>query len=287
MAKPEGQRACCEGTGAGRPADPSGGPGGEAILEVRDLSCGYGEATIIDRANFSMRAGSFTCIIGANGCGKTTLLKTILGLLRPLGGGAYVRGEVVARMDDRRRARALAYIPQAHRPPFPFKVADVVLMGRTPHVGRFSSVSHADKRAAWDALCLLGIEGLAQAVYTRLSGGQQQLVLIARALAQQPELIVMDEPTASLDFGNQHLVLSRMRDLSREGASVLMVTHDPHHAIFCADSVVVVKDGRIDRVGAPEEIVTGPVLRSIYGVPVDVVEAPLTDGGTSRVCVAL
>ncbi len=259
----------------------------DTILDVRDLSCGYDGATIIDRANFSMRSGSFACIIGANGCGKTTLLKTILGLLRPLGGGAYVRGVAVASMGDRQRARALAYIPQAHRPPFPFKVADVVLMGRTPHVGRFSAVSHADKRAAWDALCLLGIEDLAQSVYTRLSGGQQQLVLIARALAQQPELIVMDEPTASLDFGNQHMVLSRMRELSHEGASVLMVTHDPHHAIYCADTVVVVKGGRVERVGTPGEIITGPVLRGIYGVPVDVVEAPLTDGGTRRVCVAL
>lgn len=286
MAQVDGVRPTAEGA-AGATAATAGAKGAESLLEVRELSCGYGGRALVGGASFAVGRGEFACIIGANGCGKTTLLKTVLGLLPPLAGSVLVHGVPVSAMDERQRARALAYIPQAHRPPFPYSVADVVLMGRTPHVGRFSTVSHNDRRVAWDALCQLGIEGLAECTYTRLSGGQQQLVLIARALAQQPELIVMDEPTASLDFGNQQTVLSRMRDLSRGGASVLMVTHDPHQAIYCADTVIVIKDGGVARIGTPDEVITRATLEEIYGTPVDVVDVPLHGGGTRRVCIPL
>ena len=259
----------------------------EPILSVRNLKCGYRRRVIVEDASFNMMPGEFTCIIGANGCGKTTMLKTILGLLPPMGGGAFVHGREISRLSDVERARTLAYIPQAHTPPFPFSVADVVLMGRTPHIGRFSNVSHEDKRVAWDAMCLLGIEHLAQRTYTKLSGGQQQLALIARALTQQPEIIVMDEPTASLDFGNQQIVLSRMRELSKNGASVLMVTHDPHHALYCADNVVVMKDGHVASVGAPHDIITKAQLESIYGTRIEVEDVRAADGQMHRVCIPL
>ncbi|MDO4590812.1 MAG: ABC transporter ATP-binding protein [Slackia sp.] len=258
----------------------------DAILSVRDLTCGYRRKVIVNNADFELERGRFACIIGTNGCGKTTLLKTILGLLPPMGGAAFVNGRDIARLSDAERARMIAYIPQAHTPPFPFSVADVVLMGRTPHIGRFSSVSHHDKRVAWDALCMLGIEHLAERTYTKLSGGQQQLVLIARALAQQPEVIVMDEPTASLDFGNQQIVLSRMKELSRCGATVLMVTHDPAHAVYCADSVIVVQNGRIAHIGTPEETITKQRMEAIYQTPIHVADVPV-DGRTRRVCIPL
>lgn len=259
----------------------------EELLDVQGLSCGYRRQQIVFDASFSMRRGEFTCIIGANGCGKTTLLKTILGLLPPMGGRALFEGRDIAAMTDRERAQEIAYIPQAHTPPFPFSVSDVVLMGRTPHIGRFSSVSHQDKLVAWNALRTLGIEGLADRTYTKLSGGQRQLVLIARALAQQPKLIVMDEPTASLDFGNQQTVLSRMRELSRAGASILMVTHDPHHAAYCADSVVVMDAGRIKETGTPERIITKDQLEQVYGTPIDVLDVTCSNGKRTRVCVPL
>lgn len=258
-----------------------------SFLDVRALSCGYHRKQIVFDASFSMDAGEFVCIIGANGCGKTTLLKTVLGLLPPMGGQAMLRGRSIASMGDKERARAIAYIPQAHTPPFPFSVADVVLMGRTPHIGRFSSVSHEDKRIAWESLEALGIEHLAPRTYTKLSGGQRQLVLIARALAQQPQLIVMDEPTASLDFGNQQTVLSRMRTLSEAGASILMVTHDPHHATYCADSVVVMEQGRVTEKGAPNEVITKARLQDIYGTAIDVVDVTCENGKKTRVCVPL
>ena len=259
----------------------------QPFLEVLNLTCGYHRKRIVTDASFSMKPGEFVCIIGANGCGKTTLLKTILGLLPPMGGEALLCGKNIAAMSDRERAQAIAYIPQAHTPPFPFSVADVVLMGRTPHIGRFSSVSHADKRIAWNALETLGIEHLAERTYTKLSGGQRQLVLVARALAQQPQLIVMDEPTTSLDFGNQQTVLSRMRELSAAGASVLMVTHDPHHALYCADSVVVMDAGRVAEKGSPADIITKAQLERVYSTPIDVIDVTCSNGRKTRACIPL
>ncbi len=257
------------------------------LLQINKLVCGYYKKEIVHGVSFNMKRGEFTCIIGANGCGKTTLLKTVLGLLPEFSGTVSIDGQLLNKLTDLERARLVAYIPQAHSSTFPFLVSDVVLMGRTPHVGRFSKVSHEDKRAAWDALCAMGIEHLADRTYTRLSGGQQQLVLIARALAQQPKLIVMDEPTASLDFGNQQIVLSRMRELSKQGASVLMVTHDPHHALYCADSVIVMGQGKILKEGTPQETITSSTLETIYETNVDVINVTLTNGSSTRVCVPL
>lgn len=257
------------------------------MLDVHDLHCGYGRKEIVRGVTFSVARGEFVCIIGANGCGKTTLLKNVLGLIRPLSGEVTMEGRSVLHLSDRERAQMFAYIPQAHTPPFPFSVADVVLMGRTPYVGRMSRTTAEDRRIAWKALCLLGIEDLAQRTYTKLSGGQQQLILIARALTQQPDLIIMDEPTASLDFGNQQIVLSRMKDLAQTGVSVLMVTHDPHHAFYCADRVVVMQDGLIVTQGAPRDVMTRTRLEDIYHTRVNVIDVELSTGGHTTVCVPL
>lgn len=261
--------------------------GADDFLRVENLKCGYGKTEIVHGVTFSMGEGEFACIIGANGCGKTTLLKTMLGLLSPLSGSVILQGRDMLSLSERERAQLFAYIPQAHTPPFPFVVADVVLMGRTPHIGRMSKVAFEDRRIAWRAMKLLGIEHLAQRRYTHLSGGQQQLVLIARALTQQPRLIVMDEPTASLDFGNQQLVLSRMKGLVQAGTSVVMVTHDPYHAFYCADEVMVMKAGEMVRRGSPREVMTRECLEEIYSVPVNVVDVALTTGKTTTVCVPL
>lgn len=260
---------------------------GDHLLAVRDLHCGYGRKEIVHGVSFDVARGDFVCVIGANGCGKTTLLKNILGLVRPLSGEVTMEGANVLHLTDRERARMFAYIPQAHTPPFPFSVADVVLMGRTPYVGRMSRTTPEDRRVAWRAMCLLGIDHLAQCTYTKLSGGQQQLILIARALTQQPDLIIMDEPTASLDFGNQQIVLSRMKDLAQTGVSVLMVTHDPHHAFYCANRVIVMKEGSIEIEGEPHEVMTREELESIYRTRVNVIDVELSTGERSTVCVPL
>lgn len=256
------------------------------MLEVRDLHAGYGDKEIVHGVNFTIERGQFVCVIGANGCGKSTLLRNLLGLIQPFSGTVAIDGKDTREMDERERARHFAYIPQAHTPPFPFKVSDVVILGRTPYLnGIATSTSERDHLIAYRALEQLSITHLADAVYTELSGGQQQLVLIARALAQQPDLLVMDEPTASLDFGNQQLVLSCVYDLSRLGMSVLMVTHDPDHALFCSDRVLMMEEGCIIGDGTPAEIITTENLRRIYNTESYVTDVPVAGGEVVRVCV--
>ena len=256
------------------------------MLEVRDLRAGYGDKEIVHGVSFDIPRGQFVCVIGANGCGKSTLLKNLLGLAKPFGGSVHIEGENIDEMDEKQRARHFAYIPQAHTPPFPFKVSDVVILGRTPYLtGIATSVGERDQVIAYRAMQQLSIEHLADKVYTELSGGQQQLVLIARALAQQPDLLVMDEPTASLDFGNQQLVLSCVHGLSRMGMSVLMVTHDPDHALFCSDRVIMMEAGQVIGDGKPEDIITTENLRRIYGTESYVTDVTVASGETVRVCV--
>ena len=260
---------------------------GTPLLKVTDLHAGYDKKEVVHGVDFELQRGEFVCIIGANGCGKTTLLKNILGILKPFQGSVFVDGMDAGKMDEKEHARHFAYIPQIHTPPFPFSVADVVIMGRTPYIGSLSIVSAEDRRIAYDALCQLSIEDMAYETYTQLSGGQQQLVLIARALAQQTDLLIMDEPTASLDFGNQHLVLSRVRKLTEKGSSVLMVTHDPNHAFFIADRVIVMEEGRIVADGVPPEVVTSDTLKRIYNSDVHISQVTDSTGEERYVCVPI
>jgi iron complex transport system ATP-binding protein len=260
---------------------------GAPLLEVCGLRAGYHRKEVVFGIDFTVELGEFVCIIGANGCGKTTALKTILGLLKPFGGTVRVHGKETSGFLEKDLARHFAYIPQVHAPPFPFTVADVVLLGRTPYINRLAVITPEDRAVAWRALCQLHIEHLAERTYTHLSGGQQQLVLIARALTQQPDVLVMDEPTASLDFGNQQTVLSRMRSLVDAGTSVLMVTHDPGHAFYCADRVLVMHEGLLVANGAPTEVITTERMQAIYGTRVQIVTIEVGPGRTESVCIPL
>ena len=255
------------------------------LLQVQDLCSGYGDREIFHQASFTVDAGEFACIIGANGCGKTTMLKCLLGLLPAFSGSVQVDGADTLVLTERERARVFAYIPQAHTPPFPFVVSDVVIMGRTPYINRLARVTAEDRRIAYEAMELLGIQDIAGQTYTELSGGQQQLVLIARALAQQAKVLVMDEPTASLDFGNQHMVLEQMKKLTEGGTAVVMVTHDPNHALFCADKVVVMHQGTVIAQGAPADVVTDACLQTIYHARASIVDVPLASGTVVKTCV--
>ena len=260
------------------------------LLEVTGLRCGYGRKNtveIVHGASLVLDVDEFVCIIGANGCGKTTLLKAVMGLLPAISGEIRVKGVSIASMNERERAQRFAYIPQAHTPPFPFVVADVVLMGRTPYINRLARTTETDRLVAYQALELLGITHLADVAYTRLSGGQQQLVLIARALTQEADILVMDEPTASLDFGNQQLVLSRMRKLSRMGKAVVMVTHDPDHALMCADRVIVMEEGTVIAAGPPADCISSDMMQRIYRTAVCVLDVPVGEHRSERVCVPL
>ena len=170
-------------------------------------------------------------------------------------------------------------MPQAHAAHFPFRVLDMVVMGRTAHLGLFASPTREDRRKALDALAALGIAELAETEYTRISGGQRQLALIARALAQDAPAIVMDEPTASLDFGNQVVVLAEVKRLAAQGLAVLLSTHDPDHAFSVGNRVALLDEGRLIAQGLPADVLTPERLRAVYGVSVVVIER-LSQGQT-------
>jgi ABC-type cobalamin/Fe3+-siderophores transport system ATPase subunit len=255
------------------------------LLEIRGISFGYPSHQVIQNASFTMYGGEFLCVLGPNGCGKTTLLKNILGLLSPSSGSILIGGEDIQSWSLTRRAQIMAYIPQAHVPPFPFKVIDVVLTGRTAYLARMGVPGEEDVRIAEDSLAELNISYLKDRIYTKISGGERQLVLIARALAQQPQILIMDEPTANLDFGREHQVLEHLRDLSGKGMSILMVTHDPDQAFYCAHRVVLMKDGGLLDVGIPGDVITEDSMFSMYAIRARIGGIKVSENKTVEVCV--
>ena len=252
-------------------------------LEVESLSYGYPGHPVGHGISFTVAAGEVLCVLGRNGEGKSTLFKTVLGLLPPRAGTLRVDGEPVVGWNPRRRALNFGYVPQNSGGTFPFTVAELVLMGRTAHRGPFAAPSAADREAAREAIALLGIAHLAEREWLHVSGGERQLALVARALAQNPRILVLDEPTASLDFGNQVRVLDAVRGLAEARAlSVLLSTHHPEQAFACADRVAVLAGGELLRIGLPAEVVTPETLRACYAV--DVAVLPVADD-RYRVCV--
>lgn len=240
-------------------------------LELKNLSCGYGQRNVVDSISLSINEGEVIGLLGANGCGKTTLIKTILGLLPAHGGEVLLDGKDIKHWTSAQIARVIGYIPQMHTPPFPFQVLDVVLMGRTAHIKPFASPSKRDVKIAERALEMLNITYLRDRIYTEISGGERQLVLIARALAQEPRILIMDEPTSSLDFGNQIKVLSHVKQLAGLNLAVLMSCHFPEHAFLYSTRVVLLHEGRILHSGTPAEAITAERLKILYGVEVEIV----------------
>jgi iron complex transport system ATP-binding protein len=254
-------------------------------LEARLLAYGYRGHPVGRDVTLTLHHGEVLCLLGPNGGGKTTLFKTLLGLIPAQGGGVRLDGQSLAALDRRAIARAIAYVPQAGAGYFPFTVREVVLMGRTAHLPAFGVPGRADRDAADAALARLGLEHLADAAFTRISGGERQLALIARALAQSTRLLVMDEPTASLDFGNQVKVLEQVIALAASGIGVLLSTHDPDHALLAGDRVALLHEGSLAAIGPPSEVLTPAALRRVYGVDVRVEQLDWPGEGGRRVCV--
>ena len=245
------------------------------VLEACALDIGHGKRRVGQGIGFAMAPGEVLCLLGPNGSGKTTLFRTLLGLMPPLAGEVRVLGEPVTAWSRSAFARHVGYVPQAHAGLFPFSVEDVVLMGRAARIGRFATPSQHDRERALHCLQTLGIAHLRQRTYTAISGGERQLVLIARALAQEPVLLVMDEPTASLDFGNQIRVLEHIDQLRQQGMAVLLSTHQPEHALRIADRIALLGNGRLLGVGAPQVTATPDNLAALYGVSASAVAACL------------
>lgn len=241
-------------------------------LSVENVSAGYRHKTIVRDVSMTIESGEVLCLLGANGSGKTTLFKTVLHLLKLHGGRICIDGKDTASWPHRRLSQVLAYVPQAHTPPFAFTVRDVVVMARSAHLRAFASPGKKDLDIAEESLQRLGIGRMADEPYTEISGGERQLVLIARALAQQPRFLVLDEPTSNLDFANQFLVLRQVKELASSGLGILMTTHMPDHAFYCASRVALMKAGRILALCAPEKALTASSLSMAYEFPLRVVE---------------
>lgn len=253
------------------------------MLEARALAVGHGRRRVLGGLNLALRPGEVLCLLGPNGGGKTTLLRTLLGLIPPLSGAVTLDGRPLAQLSRREVAQRIAYVPQAAQGGFAYPARAVVAMGRAARLGLFAAPGAADHAAAEAALARLSIAHLADRPVTELSGGERQLVLVARALAQGGGAIILDEPTASLDFGNQALVLREVRALARrDGLAVLMTTHQPDHALLLADQAMLVSAGGAQGPAPPEALITPETLRAAYGV-----EAAIGALGTRRVVAPL
>lgn len=251
-------------------------------LQVTQLSFSYKCFPVLKNVNFSLNTGNYVCVLGKNGAGKSTLFKCILGLLKGYHGQIKLDGGDVRRLSSKELASRIAYIPQMHAAAFPFTVLDMVMMGTTASFSAIATPGENQRRSAEQALAMLGMEQFATRSYEHLSGGEQQLVLIARALAQNARILLMDEPCANLDYGNQIRVMEQLARLAQEGYLIIQSTHNPEHAFLFADQVMVLDAGQTDALGPPEVILTEELLQTIYQTPIHLHTVPETG---LRICV--
>ena len=253
-------------------------------LEVNELSFSYRLRPVLHSASFAASSGEIVCLLGRNGAGKSTLFRCILGLLKGYRGHIFIDGKDVRQMTQRERARHMAYIPQSSAPVFGYSVFHTVLMGRTVHLGLSGQPGRKDREIALDMLTRLGISHLASSSYTGISGGERQMVLIARAMAQQAGMIIMDEPTANLDIGNQARVMEQIIRLRSEGYLIILSTHSPQQALSYADRILVLQSGSILAEGPPDTVITEPLLEKLYGVPFGLYNIVQQNGRACKVC---
>jgi iron complex transport system ATP-binding protein len=244
------------------------------MIEVESLIFRHkaAEWPILHEVSFSLDQGEIMALLGPNGSGKTTLFNCIAGHWQPKSGHIRLCGDDVLALSHRERARRLAVVQQDHGSTFSYSVREMVLMGRTSHVGPLGSPGTVDYAAVDEALAAVGIDGLSERDVMRVSGGELQMVLVARALAQESPIMLLDEPTSHLDLRNQLAVLKCIRETARQrGLTVVMTLHDPNLALMFADRVVLLKDGQVVGDGLPEAVVTESAIAAVYGVSADVV----------------
>lgn len=238
------------------------------IYEVKDLTFSYpsGDRNVLADASLTLGKGEVLCLLGPNGSGKTTLLNCMAGLLRPKKGSIKLCGKDLSSLKVKEIAGTVGYVPQLHTPAFDYRVLDFVLMGRAPKTGTFGRPTEEDERLCMEVLISMGIDHLAEKSYLNISGGERQQLLIARAIVQEPAVVLFDEPTAHLDYGNQHKVLKRIKEMSETGFSVIITSHNPDHALLIGDKVAIVdKQGRIVQ-GDCESILTEEALKRVYNI---------------------
>lgn len=251
-----------------------------ALLAAENLGHAYGRRVALGDVSLGVAPGQALSILGPNGGGKTTLLKLLLGLARPQSGRVLLDGQDMAGLSAKNVARRLAYVPQNHRPAFAYAVLEVVLMGRLPHKPFWLRFGKADEALALAALERLGIGHLARRPYTDLSGGERQLTLIARALAQDAAVLILDEPASGLDYGAQLRLLERLRALADEGRAIVQSTHFPDHALWIGGRAALLRRGRIIAEGPADQVIDGKNLQRLYDCPIGVESLP----GGGRIC---
>ena len=244
------------------------------MIEVNGLTFLHKGAKepVLRGIDFHAKGGEVTAVLGPNGSGKTTLFQCLLGIWKFQEGEVRLSGKPVNHLKRAEIAKRLSVVPQEHDPPFPYSCLEIVLMGRTAHVGIFSSPCGKDRDFSREAMQALGIVHLAERPYTRVSGGERQMVLIARCLAQDAPAMLLDEPTAHLDFRNQITILKQVKNIVREkGLVALMNLHDPNMALLFSDKVLLLNRGALVAQGRPDEVITRENLLEVYGLEVEFV----------------
>lgn len=251
-------------------------------LKVEHLDFYFEKRQVLKDISFEALGGELLSILGPNGVGKSTLFRCILNLLRPSAGKITVDGLDVNKMTAQEMAHHIAYIPQSHSPAFNYSVLDMVLMGTASQLGTMKTPGKTQIELAHKALERMKIEHLAEHPYGFCSGGEKQLCLIARAIAQQAKILVMDEPSASLDFGNRIRVMQTVRSLAAEGYAIVQTTHDPEQAFMYSDKILAIHGGQVLAWGTPQEVMEKELMSKLYGIDVDVKSL---SNDTVRVCV--
>jgi iron complex transport system ATP-binding protein len=238
------------------------------LLELSKVSFAYpGGRDVLRNLSLKVEEGSIAAVLGPNGSGKTTLLDICLGWKRPVRGGVVLKTRALGQWSRRERGALMSLVPQHENVRFEFTVTEYVLLGRAPHLGPLESPGRSDERAVRDALEAAGIAPLADRSIATLSGGEYQLMLIARSLAQEPALLLLDEPASQLDPANQLVVIRLLKGLRARGITMLYTSHNPQAAAIAADSIHLLRNGRFAVSGPPREVLTGKNLQSVYGVP--------------------
>ena len=251
-------------------------------MNIQDLRFSYGDHEVLKGVSFDAQLGEFISVLGPNGVGKSTLFRCMLGLLEPSGGSVTIGGRDIQSMTAAELSRHVAYSPQSHNPVFNFSVFDMVLMGTTAQLNRFASPGKAQEHLAEAALERMGISHLRDRGCGNISGGERQLVLIARAIAQQAKILVMDEPSANLDFGNKLRVMKTVKGLTDDGYTVIQSTHDPDQAYLYSDKILALYGGKVLAWGTPRDTISNSLISTLYGVDVEVCSMR---GDDIRVCV--
>lgn len=248
------------------------------LLEVKDAGFSYGKNIVLEKINFQMEAGEVICLIGPNGSGKTTLLDCIMGILPLKKGNIFLQGKSISNLKAKEIAQVIAYIPQIHKKTFPYTVEEIVLMGRASHIGMFASPANDDISIAHEAIEIVGIRHLLHRPYTELSGGEGQLVMIARALAQQSRIMIMDEPTTYLDFQNSLTVLEVTRQLAKKrNLSIILATHYLNHAFYFENNGLNTFTAVLDKksfaiFGRPNEVLTRDNINKIFNIDCKIID---------------